>query len=69
MPRTSSSCRPVLLSSEEGFSFKTNFFFYGRPAKLGRKGKHDVLEVKTIGIKETVDCLYVKNKLIVGLML
>ena len=46
--------RPVLRSSEEDFSFKTDCFFCGRPAKLGRKRKYDVLQVKTIGIKETV---------------
>ena len=58
MPSTLSNYRLVLRSSDEGFSFKTNSicFFCGRPAELGRKGKHDVLEVKTIGIKETVDC-------------
>ena len=54
MPSTSSNGRPVLRSSEERFSFKTNCFFCGRTAKLGRKRKHDVLEVKTIGIKETI---------------
>ncbi len=53
MPSTSSD-RPVLRSSEEGFSFKTDCFFCGRPAKLGRKRKHDVILVKTIGIKETI---------------
>jgi len=41
--------RPVLWSSEEGFSFKANCLFYGRTAKLGRKRKCDALEVKTIG--------------------
>ena len=54
MPSTSSNGRPVLRSPEERFSFKTNCFFCGRTAKLGRKRKHDVLEVKTIGIKETI---------------
>ena len=54
MPSTSSNGRPVLQSSEERFSFKTNCFFCGITAKLGRKRKHDVLEVKTIGIKETI---------------
>ena len=51
MPSTSSNGRPVLRSSEEGFSFKTNCFFCGITAKLGRKRKHDVVEV--IEIKET----------------
>ena len=50
MPSTSEG-RPVLRSSEEDFS---DCFFCGRPAKFGRKRKHDVLQVKTIGIKETV---------------
>ena len=53
MPSTSEG-RPVLRSSEEDFSLKTDCFFCGRPAKLGRKQKHDVLQVKTIGIKQTV---------------
>ena len=53
MPSTSSNGRPVIRSSEEGFSFKTDCFFCGRTAKLGRKRKYDVFEVKTIGIKET----------------
>ena len=45
---------PVLQLSEEDFSFKTDCFFCKWSAKLGRKRKHDVLQVKTIGIKETV---------------
>ena len=53
MPSTSSD-RPVLRSSEEGFSFRTDCFFCGRTAKFGRKRKHDVLQVKTLGIKETI---------------
>ena len=53
IPCTSES-RHVLRSSEDDFSFKTDCFFCGRPAKFGRKRKHDVLQVKTIGIKETV---------------
>ena len=53
MPSTSEG-RPVLRSSEEDFSFKTDCFFCERPAMFGRKRKHDVLQVKTIGIKETV---------------
>ena len=53
MPSTSSG-RPVLRSSEEGFSFKTDCFFCGRPAKFGRKRKYDVLQVKTIGLKDTI---------------
>ena len=44
MPSTSEG-RPVLRSSKEDFSFKTDCFFCGRPAKLGRKRKHDVLQV------------------------
>ncbi len=45
----------VLRSSEEGFSFATDGFFCGRPAKLGRKRKkYDVLQVKTIGLKDTL---------------
>ena len=54
MPSISSNGRPVLQSSEKGFSFKINGFFCDRTAKLGRKRKHYGLEVKTIGIKETV---------------
>lgn len=54
MPSTSSNGRPVLRSSEEEFSLKINCFFCDRTAKLGRKRKHDILEVKTIEIKETV---------------
>lgn len=49
-----SSSRPVLRSSEEGFSFKSDCFFCGRPAKLGRKRKYDVLQVKTIGLKDSL---------------
>ena len=49
-----SSSRPVLRSSETEFSFKTDCFFCGRPAKLGRKRKYDVLQVKTIGLKDSV---------------
>jgi len=52
MPSTSNNDRPVLQPSEEGFSFKTNCFFCGRTAKLGRKRKHDAFEVKIIEIKE-----------------
>ena len=48
MPSISRNGRPALWSSEKGFSFKTNCFFCGRIAKLGRKRKHDGLEVKTI---------------------
>ncbi len=45
----------VLRSSEEGFSFATDCFFCGRPAKLGRKRKkYDVLQVKTIALKDTL---------------
>ena len=39
--------------SEEGVSFKTDCFFCGRPAKFGRK-RQDVLQVKTIGLKDTI---------------
>ena len=53
-PSRSSIARPVLRSSEDGFSFKTDCFFCGRTAKVGKKRKYDVLEVKTIGIKETI---------------
>ena len=59
MPSISSNGRPVLQSSEKGFSFKTNCFFCDRTAKLGSKRKHDGLEVKTI---ETV-LKYAKNEL------
>ncbi len=53
-PSTSSD-RLVLRSSEEGFYFATDCFFCGRPAKLGRKRKkYDVLQVKTIGLKDTL---------------
>ena len=51
---TTTNDRPVLRSSEEGFSFNTDCFFCGRPAEIERKRKHDVLQVKTIGIKETI---------------
>ncbi len=44
----------VLRSSEEGFSFATDCFFCGRPAKLGReRKKYDILQVKIIGLKDT----------------
>ena len=47
--------RFVLRSSEEEFSFKTDCFFCGRPAKFGKKNKRqDVLQVMTIGLKNTV---------------
>ena len=46
----------VLRSAEEGFSFKTDCFFCGSPAKFGRKRKsQDVLQVKTVvELKDTV---------------
>ncbi len=44
----------VLRTSEEDFLFQTDCFFCGKPAKLGKTQKHDVLQVKIIGIKETV---------------
>jgi len=31
------------------FLSKNNWFFCGRAAEIGKKRKHDVLEVKTIG--------------------
>ena len=53
-PSTSSD-RHLLRSSEGGFSFATDCFFCGGPAKLGRKRKkYDVLQVKTIGLKDTL---------------
>ena len=37
-----------------GVSFATDCFFCGRQAKLGRKRKkYDVLQVKTIGLKDS----------------
>ena len=53
MPCTS-SYRPVLRLSEEGFSFKTDCFFCGRAATFGRKRKYDVLQAKTIGLKDSI---------------
>ena len=50
-PSTSSD-RHVLRSSEGGFSFATDCFFCGRPAKLRRKS--DVLQVNTIGLMDTL---------------
>ena len=47
------SYSPVRLS-EEGFSFKTDCFFCGRAAKFGRKRKYDVLQAKTIGLKDSI---------------
>ena len=53
-PSTSSD-RLVLRSSEEGFSFATDCFFCGRPAKFGwKRKKYDVLQVKAIGLKDTL---------------
>lgn len=47
--------RYALRSSEEVFSFKTDCFFCGKPAKVGRKRKRqDVVQVKTVGLKNTV---------------
>ena len=46
--------RPILRSSEEEFSFKIDCFFYGRPVKSGRKRKYDFVQVKTIGLKDTI---------------
>ena len=45
----------ILRSSEGGGgSFATDCFFCGRQAKLGRKRKkYDVLQVKTIGLKDS----------------
>jgi len=54
-----STYRPVLRSSEEkGFSFKTDCFFGGRPAKFGRKRKYKVLQAKTTGLKDTILSIY-----------
>ena len=50
-PSTSSD-RHLLRSSEGGFSFATDCFFCGRPAKLGRKRKK--YDVQTIGLKDTL---------------
>ena len=67
---STSSDRHVLRSSEEGFSFATDCFFCGGPAKFGRKRKkYDVLQVKTIGLKDTLLATYAANEPIVGQIL
>ena len=39
---------------QRDFLSKANCFFCDRTVKFGRKRKHDVLEVKIIGIKKTI---------------
>ena len=39
---------------KKDFLSKLICFFCGKTAKVGKKRKYDVLEVKTIGIKETI---------------
>ena len=41
-------------SSEEGFFFKTVCFFCGRAVKFRRKWKYDVLQAKTIELKDNI---------------
>ena len=54
-PSTSSDRHILNRSSEEGFSFKTDCIFCGRPIKLVRKKKkQEVLQVKTIEFKDTI---------------
>jgi len=51
---TSSSTR-VLRSEEQEFSFRTDFFYCGTPALLGRKRKaSDVLPVRTLETRDTI---------------
>ena len=53
---------------KKGFLSRLIAFFVVEQPNLGER-KHDVLEVKIIGIKETALKIYAKNELIVGLIL
>ena len=48
--------RPALISDDDKFSFKSNFFFFcGQPAMAGNKRKgFDVISVRTIELKDPV---------------
>ena len=48
------SYRPELRSSEKEFSFEIDCFFCGKVAKFERKMKYNVLQIKSIRLKDNI---------------